>query len=164
MSMSANRDIETIISLLQTDDSVDAPNDAIRWAKNLFATRTVESKSGLVRRVLAKLVSDLLPNTAVFGQRSAGGTQARQLLFEAEDNAIDLRIESRKGGMEIRGQIIGDGFEGATVRLVADDNEFETGADDMCLFNLTGVPSGSYTLIIGTPSAEIHAENIVLGR
>jgi hypothetical protein len=164
MSMSAKRDIETIISLLRTDDSADAPEAAVRWVKNLFATRMVESKSSSMRRMLATLVSDLLPNSAIFGQRSAGTSQSRRLLFEAEDNAIDLRIEGGKAGAQISGQIIGEGFEGAKVMLIADDARFATEADDMCLFNLGGIPNGTYTLIIGTDDVEIHAEDIVLGH
>ena len=53
--MSKNNDhkINEIIGLMQTDESIDAPNDAIQWSKNIFRTRAIEPKKSVVERVLA---------------------------------------------------------------------------------------------------------------
>ena len=86
--------LEEIINLMMKDDSADAPEDAVKWSKNLFRTRAAaEPKKSLVQKVLAILQMDLAPNKAAFGERSAGTAQERQMLFQAgESNAVDLRI------------------------------------------------------------------------
>ena len=94
--------INKIVSLMETDSSVDAPTDAIKWAKNIFRTRAVEPKKSLVQKVLAVLQIDLSPNKAAFGERSASGAQARQMLFQAGDNSIDLRIAETEKGFNLR--------------------------------------------------------------
>jgi len=94
MNLMSERKIEKIINLMQTDDSADAPTDSVRWAKNLFAARAVMPKKSIVQKVLAVLQINLSPNKAAFGERSASATQARQMLFQAGENALDLRIKT----------------------------------------------------------------------
>ena len=145
---------------MRRDDSVDAPADSIRWANNLFRTRAAEPKPSLVKRLAAILQMEIAPNKAAFGERSAGTSQARQMLFRADDHAIDLRIEPGKKGFDLRGQILGDGFANSKVTLSGDTRNFESKATDMSEFRFENVPAGQYELVISAASVEISLKAI----
>lgn len=153
MNNSREDNLKRIIHLMQTDDSTDAPADAIKWSKNIFRTRAAQPT--LVEKIKAVLTADLLPGKAVFGERS-GTAQARQMLFEAGDRGIDLRISETDGGFEIRGQILGDGFENCSVKL----GKLEAEANDQSEFVISGVPAGTYTLTISSGNEMIEIEDI----
>lgn len=156
--MSQEKKIEKIIRLMQRDDSVDAPEDAVKWAKNLYLAR--ERRPSLVRRIVAVLQADLLPNRALAGERSASAARARQMLFAAGDIGVDLRINGVRRKFDIKGQILGTGFENASVRLTGNEASFETKTDEMATFELVGVPTGIYSLTIEHDGAEIVLEGI----
>jgi len=157
MEMNNQRDenLKRIIHLMQTDDSVDAPADAIKWSKGIFRTRAAERKPSVTERILAVLKADLAPGKAVFGERS-GTAQARQMLFEAGDAAIDLRIADAEGAFEVRGQVIGEGFEGCEVSL----GSTLAAANERGEFIFKGVEPGDYDLVLRTDSSEIAIEKI----
>ncbi|MGC2238728.1 MAG: hypothetical protein WA584_21415 [Pyrinomonadaceae bacterium] len=148
--------IDEIISLMQRDDSIDAPQDAIKWSKNIFRTRAVAPKLSLVQKVLAVLQMDLSPNKAAFGERSAGVGQERQMLFSAGENGIDLRIKEAEKGFSVRGQILGEGFAGATVKF----GDFETVASELGEFSFTDMPNGEYDMTLKTGETEITIEKL----
>src|ERR1044072_2344307 len=102
MKNSEKQFLEEIVSLMQRDESVDAPQDAIKWSKNLFRTRAAEPKKSFVQKILAVLQVDLAPNKAACGERSAAAAQERQMLFEAGDNGIDLRIKETEKGFVVK--------------------------------------------------------------
>jgi len=154
----SDKTVEKIIYLMQTDKSVDAPQDAIEWSKNIFRSRSVALKKSFVRKVLASLQLDLLPNKTVFGERSASASRTRQMLFEAGENSIDLRIKETGKNLEIHGQILGEAFEGAIVKL----GDFETKANDLSEFKFTGIPSGKYNLSLQAGEKEIVIEDLDL--
>ena len=52
--------ISEIIYLMQTDKSIDAPQDAIKWSKNIFRARAAEPKKSFVQKILAVLQMDLV--------------------------------------------------------------------------------------------------------
>ena len=155
MSNSREDNLKRIIHLMQTDDSTDAPQDAIRWSKNIFRTRAKQPT--LVEKIKAVLTADLLPGKAVFGERS-GTAQARQMLFEAGDRGIDLRISGSDEGFEIRGQILGEGFENCAVKLGA----METTSNDRSEFTFYGVSAGTYDLTISNGEEMIEIEEITV--
>lgn len=153
--------LNRIVHLMQTDRSEDAPQDAVRWAKNIFRTRAAAAgpKKSLTQKVLAVLQMDLAPEKAVFGERSAGAAQTRQMLFGAGENSVDLRIgKTEKGGLNIHGQILGEGFTGAAVRL----GEFETETNELSEFKFADVPAGNYDLVFQKDDAEIVIEDLNL--
>jgi hypothetical protein len=152
----SNDNIKRIINLMQLDDSVDAPRDAIKWSKNIFRSRVSEPKRSVVKKILAVLQMDLLPNKTVFGERSASATQARQMLFEADENSIDLRISETEKGFRIQGQILGEGFENAIIKL----GELETKTNDLSEFKIENIKAGNYDLKLQTDEKEIVLENI----
>ena len=155
MSKNNDRTIAEIIRLMQADKSVDAPKDAIQWSKNIFRARAVEPKKSIVEKVLAVLQMDLSPNRAAYGERSASPTGARQMLFQAGENALDIRIVKTERGFNLHGQILGEGFANGTVKLGA----FETAANEIGEFKLE-VAGGIYNLSVQSGEREIVVENL----
>jgi len=158
MSKTNDQNINNIISLMQADKSADAPQDAIRWSKNIFRARIAEPKKSVVERVLAVLQMDLSPNRAAFGERSASATQARQMLFRAGETSIDLRIKQTEKGFNVEGQILGEDFANRAIKL----GEFETTANELSEFKFTNVPVGKYDLILRGDTSEIVIGEIVI--
>jgi len=156
--MSTEKNIEIIKSLMERDDSVDAPEGSVRWAKNLFRTRAKEP--GTVRKILAALQIDMKAGKPIAGERSAGMTEARQLLFQAGDHAVDVRITRSAKRFLIRGQILGEGVAGCSVTFFSDRVVHETRSDEFGGFQIENVEPGAYRLSVGLADAEIFIENL----
>lgn len=148
--------LNEIISLMQRDESTDAPQEALQWSKNLFRTRAAQPAKSFVQRILAVLQMDLSPNQAAFGERSAGTGEARQMLFEAGENKIDLRIKEDEKGFSVKGQILGEGFANSTIKLAG----FETKTNELSEFSFTEVPHGKYDLTLQSDETEITIANL----
>lgn len=157
---SENQTIAKIISLMQTDDSVDAPQGSIKWAKDIFRARAAEPKKNVVKKLLAVLQMDLSPGKTAFGERSASASQARQMLFQAGEAAVDLRISKGEKGFSLHGQVLGEGFENCAVKL----GRFETVADELGEFRFNRIPEGIYDLTLQTENGEIVIENLELNE
>jgi hypothetical protein len=158
--MSTEKNIQNIIDLMQRDDSVDAPADSIRWANNLFRTRSAERKPSFVKKLAAVLQMEIAPNKPAFGERSASASVARQMLYRADDHAIDIRIEKAKKGFTVRGQVLGDGFANATAHLFDDGRRFEANVGDTSEFRFENVPAGRYDLMLRAREVEITLKAI----
>lgn len=158
--MSTEKNLLNIIELMRRDDSTDAPADSIRWVSNLFRTRAREPKASLIRRVAAVLQMELTPHKPAFGERSASATQVRQMLFRADENAVDLRIEPAADGSSVRGQILGGEFAGADVTLHDDARVFATIATETSEFGFENVPAGRFELVIRHEGFEISLRPI----
>lgn len=152
--------LNKIVRLMQTDNSADAPREAVQWSKNIFRTRAVEPKRSLVQRVLARLQMDLSPERAVFGERSASASAVRQMLFAAGENQIDLRVAKANKGFKLNGQILGEGFAGAECRLFSDAKSYAAKLNELSEFRLENIAKGKYTLTIISDDQEIIVENI----
>lgn len=159
MKRTSEQRIEHIIRRMQTDTAVDAPAELVQFAKGLYRTRVAEQSPSLMQRIAAVLSVDLAPGRAAFGERSATGITARQMLFEAGDNAIDLRVTAVGKGFDVRGQILGDGFEGGSVGL----GDLITEIDENGGFEFSGVSGGEYSLTASGDTQEIFVEKIILG-
>jgi hypothetical protein len=159
MSNNSNDElINKIIRLMQTDTAADAPADAVKWAKNIFRTRAAEPKKSLVQKIIAVLQMDLSGAQAAFGERSATLSQTRQMLFQAGDNGIDLRITEAENGFEVQGQILGEGFSNGTATL----GDFQAKANQLSEFKFTNVPGGKYDLVLQTADKEIEIAGLEL--
>lgn len=154
--------LEQIIQRMLSDRSVDAPAAAIKYAKNLYRTRAAEPKTSVLQRVLAVMKADLAPNRAAFGERSASGAQARQMLFESGENAVDLRITAAKKAFDIRGQIFGEGFENGEIVIANDEISVKAVINEMGGFKLSAVPAGEYSLTVTGIDTEIVIEKLEL--
>ena len=151
--------LEKIIHLMQTDDSKDAPSDAIKWSKNLFKTRVSEPKAGVIDRVVAVLREELTPGTAAFGERSGSAGAGRQMLFEAGDVTIDLRITPGDSGFDLRGQLLGEGVENAGVVL----GSVEESVNEFGAFRFVEVEAGTYELLLKLENKEIVVDAVIVG-
>jgi hypothetical protein len=158
--MSNEKNLQQIIDLMQRDDSVDAPADSIRWASNLYRTRSSEPRKSLIRKIAAVLQMEIAPNRAAFGERSTSTSQVRQLLFKAGDNAVDLRIEPKEKGFSIRGQILGEGFAGAEIKLFSDNTVLKSRANEIGEFTFENLKAGQHELLIHGDNAEISLKTI----
>lgn len=162
MKLSEESKLNLIVQRMSSDDSIDAPADAIKYAKNLFRTRASEAKQTLVRRVLGVLRVDLAPGTAAFGERSASTGKARQMLYDSGDIAVDLRIIPMGKDFEIRGQILGLGFENSDVEITNENATGKTMTDKMSEFRLVGLPAGEYRLLIRNSDTEIVIDKVTI--
>lgn len=151
--------LNRITALMQADTSTDAPHDAIKWAKNLFASRAAAPKAGIVRRVMAVLKMDLRPGDAIFGERSTA-TVARQMFYESGDHAIDLRITTSDGTFTVKGQILGGGLSDAELFLIEGDRRAETKISANGEFLFENITKGAYNLVVIGGGIEIVIENI----
>lgn len=155
MSKNSDQTINEIIRLMRTDESIDAPTNAIQRSKNIFRTRVVEPKKSIVKKVLAVLQMDLSPNRAAFGERSASASQARQMFFQAGENALDIRIIKTERNFNLRGQILGEGFTSGTAKI----GEIETQINELGEFKLE-IPGGIYNLTAQSGEKEIVIEGL----
>lgn len=144
------------------DRSGDAPADSIKWAKNLYRTRMAQQPASFIKRIMAVVTADLAPGRPAFGERSGAAGQSRQMLFEAGDNAVDLRITASKGVFDVQGQVLGDGYGNAVIELAAENTKFTATADSMAAFSISGVSAGDYTLTIKRRATEIVIERVTL--
>ena len=156
MNNANEQKLEHIISRMQADRSIDAPTDSLKYAKDLFRTRAAEPS--LIQRIVAVLRVDLAPNRAALGERSASGGQARQMLFDSGENAIDLRVTATESGFGIRGQILGGGFELGEVQIGGQFTEI----DEIGGFRFASVVAGEYTMVVRSESRELTIEGLIL--
>ncbi len=150
--------IEKIARLMQRDDSVDAPADSVKWAKHLFRARAAaaEPQQSVVKKILAVLQADLSGAKPAFGERSASSAAARQMLFEAGDVAIDLRILKSGKQFTLQGQILGEGFENCAVEI----GDHSAHSNELGEFKIEGVAEGTYDLTLKSKDTEIVIENL----
>ena len=158
--MSNQRNIQNIIELLERDDSIDAPAESIKWAKNLFAVRAAESKIGILQRIKAHLNVDLSPGVLIHGERSATASSVRQMLFEAGDIAVDLRITKTGRAFDIKGQILGDGFMEGTISFISREGKEVEFPILESSFESFGIRSADYQVIIRGTETEIVIESV----
>lgn len=155
--------LDKIVYLMQTDKSVDAPANSIKWTKDLFRTRAIEPERFLVQKIIAVLQMDLSPNKAVFGERSVSAAKARQMLFGAGSNSIDLRISRVKKGFTMTGQILGEGFAGAEIKLTKPERSHTSQTSELSEFKIENISGGKYTLSMNQNNQEIIIEDIEIG-
>jgi len=152
--------LEKITRLMQTDDSADAPEDAVRWSKNLFRARRAAPEKSFVQKVLAVLQVDLAPDKTAYGERAGSPAAARQMLFAAGDARIDLRIMKTNKDFKVSGQILGEDFAGAQIRLFNENKNFTVKSNELSEFTFEKISKGSYTLSLIFKDKEIIVESI----
>jgi hypothetical protein len=159
--MNNGNQIENILDLMRRDDSVDAPADSVKWAKNLFRSRIKEPKYSSIRSIVAKLKMEISPLKQAFGERSAAAGEVRQMLFEAGDNAIDIRFKPAGKKFAVSGQLLGENTAGAKVVLI-DVDGMQTGAavTESGMFDLGKVGAGQYRLSVYLGDVEIVVDSV----
>jgi hypothetical protein len=161
---SSDKIIEKIVQLMAADDSADAPAESVKWVKDLFKTRHIARQPSLISRVVAILTADLSLSRGVAGERSKGTALERQMLFTAGDAAVDLRVGARSDGSSIRGQILGDGYENAKLKLSSSSAAYETQTNELAEFSIEKVKPGIFSLSILGAEKEIVIEELDLSK
>ena len=155
--------IEQTINLMRSDEAEDAPRPALASVLNMFRARTAAAASepSLVQRVLAALSFDSLQASPAYGVRSGQAT-ARQMLFSAGANDIDLRVQPSGEAWVVSGQVLGE-CAGGSIRLEGTAAEAVAELNELCEFTLPAVPSGSYTLRLRLDEVEVEVPELRLG-
>lgn len=140
--------INRIIYLMQTDRSEDAPQDAVKWAKNVFRTRAAALEKSFAQKVLAVLQMNLSPDRAAFGERLNKPDAPRQMFLQTGEYAVDLRMEEIAGGWKLYGQVIGDLPEKSFIRFEGKNSNLETKIDEFGEFSVETKVLEEFTLSI----------------
>ena len=151
--------LSQLIGYMRTDTGEDAPRDVIAYAINIFRLR--EQQPSLLRRVIAALSFDSLTPAQAFGVRS-GQAASRQLLFEAEESDLDLRLLPQGDEWVIAGQVLGPSCAGGQVELKGETASASAELNDLCEFTLAPVPPGSYTLRLRLGDVEVEVPQLEL--
>src|SRR5918999_6299383 len=141
--------LERLIGLLRTDTSEDAPSSVIDRAVRLFRSRAEPESpsSGFRNRILAVLHFDSIGLSPAFGVRS-GKPSARQLLFHAGVDEIDLRIEPAGQAWLLSGQVLGESGAGGIAVLQGEEGTSKAALNELSEFTLPPVQKGIYKLIL----------------
>ena len=153
--------VEHTINLMRTDEAEDAPRDVLFSVVNLFNSRAAARQPSLVRRVLAALSFDSTQQAAAYGVRS-GQAAARQMLYSAGENDLDVRVQPSGEAWIVSGQVLGE-CAGGRVELVGAAAEVSGELNELCEFTLPAVTSGSYRLCLRLRDAEVEVPELQLG-
>ena len=153
--------VENLLAVMKDDQSVDAPRDVLAYAVNLFARR--EQKRSLVERIVAALSFDSFDSAPAFGVRSSAST-ARQLIYTAGENDIDLRIaEDENNRWVVAGQILGEHCAGGEISLHGYEVSTSAYLSEQCEFALPAVPAGNYELVVRLANVEVEVPRLEIG-
>jgi len=115
-----------------------------------------------LRKVLAVLQFDSAGLAPALGVRS-GPPSARQLLFQAEAEQIDLRIEPANQAWIISGQVLGrSGGRGEAI-LQGTAGSSEAHLNEQNEFSFTPIQAGTYRVILKLALVEIEIHEIRIG-
>jgi hypothetical protein len=155
--------LEGLITLMREDQSVDAPRDVLAQAINVFAFHSAGPETSLLRRVIAALKFDSLTLAPAFGVRSTQ-TSARQLLYSAEGNDVDLRIAKQEDDRwVVAGQVLAEDCSGGEIQLEGETQTISTVLNEMCEFTLPAVAPGNYRFLLRLANVEIEVPRLDLG-
>lgn len=153
--------VEKTVNLMRTDEAEDAPRDVLASVVSMFRSRAAEAEPSLVRRVLAALSFDSMQPGLAYGVRS-GQAAARQMLYSAGENDLDLRVQHVGEAWVVSGQVLGE-CAGGRVELKGADAEVSSELNELCEFTLHGVAAGSYTLRLLLGDVEVEIPGLQLG-
>lgn len=153
--------LQRVIGLMRTDTGFDAPASVRRRAAQLFIDRTPISGPPTRRPIVAALRFDSRTQPMAFGMRS-GAASTRQMLFNAGERDIDLRVSANGERFVVAGQILGP-EEPGTVVLRGDAASAEARLNELAEFMLPPVPAGNYKLVLVLESAEIAIDELDVG-
>lgn len=153
-------ELEALIDLMRSDDSVDAPEHVVARAARLL--RPKETLPRKLRRLTALLSSDSwqLPGLAP-GLRSLHAWP-RAILLRAGDRELDLQVGPRGEQWQVSGQVLGPEMPGV-VTLSGTPDQVTAPLNDLGEFVLPLVAGGRYTLTVTQGDLEIVVPNLEIG-
>lgn len=153
--------IERMLSTMRSDTAVDPPPGVVDRAVRLF-DRRVASTPTLRQQIMATLRFDSLTMPLAFGTRS-GALAPRQLLFNAGDYDLDLRITPSEQPEHwlLSGQLLGVATAAGTV-VCSGATTYTATLSSLGEFTLPPVASGTYTLAVQLPDVEMMVGALTL--
>ena len=152
-------EVSRVLALMRSDDSVDAPRDVLAYARNLYNAAAF-SRPSVLRKIVAALTFDSADKlTPAFGVRS-GQTDARQLLYSAENSDIDLRITAQDDRCVITGQLLGADCAPAEAEIEGSSATAKVELNELCEFVFPPIPAGSYTLRLHFSNSEVEIREL----
>jgi hypothetical protein len=157
-------ELERLIGRMRADASEDAPDSVIDRAIRLFQSRTEpeSASSGFRKRIMAMLHFDSIGLAPALGVRSEK-PGARQMLFHAGADEIDLRIEPAGQGWLLSGQILGESGAGGVAVLQGSEGTTEATLNELSEFILPPVPKGIYKLTLNLTNVDVEIEELKIG-
>ncbi len=171
------RRFRTARAIIQSDDGLDPPPEAVARAGAIFSPPAVERSGSwwdALEQILATLVFDSRCQPVIAGYRYRGTDGGFQLCFECEPADVELQVEptERFSGevvprpiWQVMGQIVtvrhAPNMEVALVRQGSTIPVAETSADSHGIFSLEA-PSGRYDLFIRHGNGSVVLRDIEL--
>jgi hypothetical protein len=149
--------LEHLIGLMRNDTSVDAPADQIARVVGLFHQRGNRAP----RRLVARMRFDSARQPQGIGLRS-GFTAGRQLVFNADDIDLDLRISPAITGWAVAGQLLGN-CHGGEVELYGAQGVARATLNQFCEFKLPPIQAGVYTLTLHLEGTDLEIADLDIG-
>ena len=149
--------LRRLVFLMKNDTAEDAPRDVLMSAIQVF---TPQRRTPL-RHIIAVLSFDSRAAGPAFGLRSIY-TASRQLLYTAQETAVDLRVTVENGECHLAGQVIRDNCGGAQIELSGVTGTVNTELNELCEFTFPTIPVGNYSLRVRMPDVEIEIPELEL--
>jgi anti-sigma factor RsiW len=146
--------IARVVGIMRDDLIEEPPAEVIERFTRLFRERYTRRSPGLRERLLAALKFDTWQQPMALGLRAAQPT-TRQMLFQAGEHDLHVRISPLGSLWSIQGQVLGANM-GGNVALHGSDIALEADLNELHEFTLPPVPAGSYTLTLHTGELDIE--------
>jgi anti-sigma factor RsiW len=150
-----------IIELMRTDMSADPPPEVVARAIRLYRMHRPKTESSLRRHLKAMLQFDWR-QPAVIASLRASRTTMQQLLFVADEYAIDVRLTASGVFWGVAGQVLG-AKAGGVVELRGANSTQRAVFDEHCKFVMQPVTAGRYSLFVQTDTADIDVDELQIG-
>jgi hypothetical protein len=151
------QDLRRLIVLMKSDTAEDVPRDVLMSALSIFTPATPAP----LPHIIAVLTFDSRAAGPAFGMRSVR-TASRQLLYTAQETALDLRITVENEECSLAGQVIRDNCPGAQMELSSATETLTTELNELCEFSFPAIPLGMYSLRVRMPDVEIEIPELEL--
>lgn len=157
-------ELEQHIAKLRSASDPTTMSSVIESAVRAFRSRKsrLSTLSNSLRRVLAILNFDSMGIAPAFGVRS-GIPAARQLVFRAGPDEIDLRIEPQGQTWTLSGQILGQSQVSGRAVLQGAQSTQTAVLNELGEFVLMSVRAGTYGLDISLATVRIEISDIKVG-
>lgn len=146
------------IDLMRTDQASNPPAAAVARVKRLIQARPRPRATSLRQRLVAHMNFDSAQAPLAFGIRAGAGGQ-RQLLFEADQHMIDMRLTPNGELWSISGQVLGN-VDFGRVNLGNADTSATAELNQLSEFVLPPVPAGRYTLTLALDDRDIDIPDL----
>jgi anti-sigma factor RsiW len=150
-----------MIALMRTDTSTDPPPDVVARALRLYRMYHPPTESSVRRHLKAMLQFDWRQPVVIASLR-ASRTTMQQLLFVADEYAIDVRLTASGVFWGVAGQVLG-AKAGGVVELRGPNTMQRAMFDEHCKFVMQPVTSGRYSLFVQTDTADIDIDELQIG-